>query len=78
MSKHLRIRTKSLGSKGRRVGRTCVALLGKEHMGDDVAIESAICGLESHLVDPGVDLDELIGEIETVPHLLEFVLSGTS
>ncbi|KAI0696497.1 hypothetical protein C8T65DRAFT_583394 [Cerioporus squamosus] len=80
LSKHvrnLRIRTKSISNvRGRRVGRTCVALLEKGLLVDDVAIESAICSFEVHIVDPGVDLDELIVEMESIPHMLEFVLSG--
>ncbi|KAI0735956.1 P-loop containing nucleoside triphosphate hydrolase protein [Earliella scabrosa] len=78
MSKNLRIRTKPISTKRRRAGRTVVTLLDKGNMGDDVAIETAICVLESHIVDPGVDIEDLIAEIESVPHLLEFVLSATN
>lgn len=53
-----------------------MALLEKTLLVDDVAIENAICSLEVYIADHGVDLDELITEMEAVPHLLEFVLSG--
>ena len=78
MSKNLRIRTKPLTTNvsGRRVGRICLALLEKNVLVDDVSVENALCSLEAHIVDPGVDLDELITEIGSVPHLLEVVLSG--
>lgn len=74
--KDLRIRTKSISTKGRRVGRTCITLLDKNNLVDDEAIETAICSLESHIVDPGIDIEELLTELESVPHMLEFVLSG--
>ncbi|RPD59349.1 hypothetical protein L226DRAFT_576154 [Lentinus tigrinus ALCF2SS1-7] len=78
MSKNLRIRTKSVSTnvRGRRVGRACLELLEKKALVDDAAIENTFYNLEVYIVDPGVDLDELITEMESVPHLLEFVLSG--
>ncbi|KAI0762352.1 hypothetical protein C8Q74DRAFT_1336826 [Fomes fomentarius] len=76
--KDLRIRSKSISTKGRRVGRTCIALLDKDNLVDDVAIETAICSLESHIVDGGIDIEELLTALESIPHLLEFVLSATN
>lgn len=75
MHNRTQIRTKSISK--RRVGRECVALFDKDRA-DDASIENATFRVALHLADSTIDFGELLAELESVPHLLEFLVSGMS
>lgn len=68
--------TKPPVSRARRVVDAVPALLDATLLKDELAIENALSALESHLVDPAILVEEVIAELSSVAHCLEFVLSG--
>lgn len=43
---------------------------------DEIALEVAVSVLDSHLGNSAVSVENLISDISSTPHLLEFVVSG--
>ncbi len=62
--------------RARRVADAAPALLDATLLKDELAIENALSALESHLVDPAILMEEVIAELSSNTHCLEFVLSG--
>ena len=81
MTKSLRIKTSpSQGvSTKHRNGKDVIQLLeDKTRLAEQANLDNALCALETHLYHPNTITVDLLSEIEQVPFLTEFVLSGTS
>ncbi|PIL29959.1 hypothetical protein GSI_07870 [Ganoderma sinense ZZ0214-1] len=65
-------------SKGRAVGQAVLSLLDKASLHDEAAIDTAIANLDHLFADTSFDVQEVVEVINTVPHLLEFILSASS
>ncbi|CDO74781.1 hypothetical protein BN946_scf185001.g29 [Trametes cinnabarina] len=72
-----RVRTASATSRlrGRSVSDAVSVLLDAKLLEDELAIETALRALESHLADPATALSSLVQKLLSTPHCLEFVLS---
>ncbi|KAI0369978.1 hypothetical protein BV20DRAFT_945276 [Pilatotrama ljubarskyi] len=71
-------RKSSLATKGRRVKQIVPELLAATLLQDELTIKAAISALESHLVDPATPVQEVINELLSVVHCLEYVLSAVN
>ena len=45
-------------------------------LADEISVESALSVLEGYLENPAISINELLRDLLSVPHLLEFVISG--
>ncbi len=63
-------------AKRRAVGQAIVSLFDKTSIYDEAAVDIAIANLDHLLADTSFDTNEVVEAINTVPHLLEFILSG--
>ena len=64
-------------AKGRAVGQSILALFDKTSILDEAAIDISVASLNHLFADISFDVNETVEAVNSVPHLLEFVLSGT-
>ncbi|KAM5542265.1 hypothetical protein V8D89_004138, partial [Ganoderma adspersum] len=65
-------------AKGRAIGQAIVSLFDKTAIHNEAAVDIAIANLDHLFGDTGFDVNQVVEAINTVPHLLEFILSVSS
>ena len=63
-------------AKGRAIGQAIVSLFDRTVIHDEAAVDIAVANLDHLFGDIGFDVNEVVEAINTVPHLLEFILCG--
>lgn len=64
--------------RGRNLGRACLALLKTTSLLTEADVANSVSKLDHYLADLiPEDVDEFVSTLESVPQLLEFVISGT-
>ncbi|KAM5542268.1 hypothetical protein V8D89_004141 [Ganoderma adspersum] len=71
-------KVKDPSNRGRAIGQAIVSLFDRTAIHDEAAVDIAIANLDHLFGDTGFDVDEVVEAINTVPHLLEFILSVSS
>ncbi|KAI1785420.1 hypothetical protein LXA43DRAFT_132940 [Ganoderma leucocontextum] len=70
--------TKDPRNKGRAVGQAIVLLFDKMSIRDEAAVDIAVAELDHLLPDPSMNMNEVVQAIDSVQHLLEFILCVSS
>ena len=78
MAQSLRAKTKSSAGRSRAFGQECIELLNPTLLVDDIALENTMYNVEILLSNPEIQKNEFLVSLESIPHLLEFLLSRTS
>ena len=65
-------------AKGRAIGQAIVSLFDRTVIHDEAAVDIAVANLDHLFGDTGFDVNEVVEAVNTVPHLLEFILCGES